>query len=404
MDPLSISMSCLTLISAVSAASRSVTDFIVNCRSARMDLEAIARELSDLEITLRIVQIDGAKDGGDAANLPDDLQRNIANIVINCTHVIGDLETLLQKYQDVGLERSAQWALTGRKEAEKMRVSLAAHKGALNLVIDATALYMARVIKADTAKISSSTSEIQAYTRQIAGQLTKQDEILEQIAWIRAIISQRSAVPEGASQTMDEASQTMDEAPQTVVDGESQTMDRYLDSVSDYAESVYGESVSDEVAEEMHRLSLDDPESTIGSRDSLAASPAVSLFPEDSVTLVLGNTHHLVGPEPGTENKHLWSFYLKASGSQIIEEVVVNLVIILKHDPFRVTRLGWGYFVIAVKVNLKAGFVWQKTNSSTLKLKWQLDFEGMGSSASNKYAVTFHQGRSIARSLFNMGS
>ncbi|KAJ7210908.1 hypothetical protein GGX14DRAFT_625178 [Mycena pura] len=407
MDPLSISMSCLTLISAVSAASSSVTDFIVNCRSARIDLEAIARELSDLEITLRIIQIDGADDGGDAANFPDDLQRNIANIVTNCTHIIGDLETLLQKYQDVGrLERSAQWALTGRKEAEKMRVSLAAHKGALNLVIDATALHMAKVIKADTAKISSSTSEIQAYTMQIAEQLTKQDEILEQIAWIRAIISQRPAARHGPSQTMDEASQTMvdgesqtmvDGESQTKVDGESQTMDRYLDSVSDYAGSVYGESVSDEVAEEMHRLSIDDPESTSSARDSLAASPAVSLFldPPDSMTLVLGNTHHLVEPQPEThwQNRHLWSFYLKASGSQIIEEVVVDLhptfdpqVIILKHDPFRVTRLGWGYFVIAIKVELKAGFIWQKTNSSTLKLEWELDFEGMGSSASNKYA------------------
>lgn len=140
MDPLSISLSCLTLISAVSAASRSVTDFIVNCRSARLDLEAIARELSDLKITLHILQKDGAKDGGDAANLPDDLQRNIADIMTNCTHVIGDLETILQKYQDVGLERSAQWALTGRKEAEKMRASLAAHKAALNLVVEATTL------------------------------------------------------------------------------------------------------------------------------------------------------------------------------------------------------------------------------------------------------------------------
>jgi len=390
MDPLSISMSCLTLISAVSAASRSVTGFIVNCRSARLDLEAIARELSDLEITLRIVQIDGAEEGGDAANFPDDLQRNIANIVTNCTHIIGDLETLLQKYQDVGrLERSAQWALTGRKEAERMRVSLAAHKGALNLVIDATALHMTKVIKADTAKISSSTSEIQAYTMQIAEQLTKQDEILEQIAWIRAIISQRPAARHGASQTTDEASQTM-------VNGESQTMDRYLDSVSDYAGSVYGESVSDEVAEEMHRLSLDDPESASSARDSLAASPAEFLFPDppDSMTLVLGNTHHLVGPQPGTQNRHLWSFYLKASGDQIIEEVVVDLhptfnpqVMTLKQDPFRVTRLGWGYFVIDVKVKLKAGFIWQKTNSSTLKLEWELDFEGMGSSASNRYAV-----------------
>jgi hypothetical protein len=274
---------------------------------------------------------------------------------------------------------------------------------------------MTRVIKADTAKISSSTAEIKAYTMQIAEQLAKQDEILEQIAWVRAIVTQRPAARDGASHL------SMDEASQTMVGEASQTMDRYLDSVSDYAGSVYGESVSDEVAEEMDRLSLHDPESASGARDSLAASPAVSLFPDppDSMTLLLGNTHHLVGPRPGTQNRHLWSFYLKASGGQIIEEVVVNLVrtriqpsqsalliaclktkhptfnpqvITLKQDPFRVTRSGWGYFVIFIKVKLKAGFIWQKTNSSALELEWELDLRGMGSSMSNKYAVTFRRG------------
>ncbi|KAJ7757571.1 hypothetical protein B0H16DRAFT_1537093 [Mycena metata] len=265
---------------------------------------------------------------------------------------------------------------------------VAAHKGALNLVVEATTLPI-------RPKLSGSTAEIKVYTMQIVEQLAKQDEILKQIAWVRAIITQRPAAWDGASHG------TMDEASQTMVGEASQTMDRYLDSVSDYAGSVYGESVSNEVAEEMDRLSLDDPESASGARDSLAASPAVSLFPDppDSMTLLLGNTHHLVGPQPGTRNRHLWSFYLKASGAQIIEEVVVDLhptfnpqVITLKQDPFRVTRLGWGYFVILIKVKLKAGFIWQKTNRSALELEWELDLKGMGSSMSNKYAVTFRQG------------
>ena len=143
----------------------------------------------------------------------------------------------------------------------------------------------------------------------IVEQLAKQDEILEQIAWIRAVVSQRSAGHQ----------------ERTLL------MDKYLDSMTDYAGSVCGDSVSDDVAEEMYRHSLEDTASS-GDNSNILLNPCEpSSFllnnTPDSMTIVIGNTHRLVTPQPKRLwNKHLWSFYLQASGEEIIHEIRVYLV------------------------------------------------------------------------------
>ena len=138
MDPLSITTACLALLSAVSTGTRFITDFVVGCREARNDMAALSRELSDLDITLHILK--HAAEASELNQLPEDLRRCIRDIMANCTTVLTDLETLLRKYQGPGLDRVADWTLSGRKEAEKIRVSLQAHKQALGLVVEATTL------------------------------------------------------------------------------------------------------------------------------------------------------------------------------------------------------------------------------------------------------------------------
>ncbi|KAF8812034.1 hypothetical protein BYT27DRAFT_7183190 [Phlegmacium glaucopus] len=60
--------------------------------------------------------------------------------MVNCNTVLIDLEALLRKYQGPGLDRTAKWALFGRKEVDKIRVSLEVHKRTLGLVVEATTL------------------------------------------------------------------------------------------------------------------------------------------------------------------------------------------------------------------------------------------------------------------------
>jgi len=59
----------------------------------------------------------------------------------------------------------------------------------------------------------------------------------------------------------------------------------------------------------------------------------------------------------------------------------------IRSPPYRVTRIGWGYFTINIAVVLKRGYIWQNENSRVLKLEWELDFERFGSSASSEHAV-----------------
>ena len=138
MDPLSITTACLALLSAVSNATRFVTDFVISCREARNDIAAVSRELSDLDITLHIL-----KHGAEASELnklPEDLHQHIRHIMVDCTTVLVDLEAMLRKYQGPGLDHATKWTLFGQKEAEKIRVSLETHKRALGLVVEVTTL------------------------------------------------------------------------------------------------------------------------------------------------------------------------------------------------------------------------------------------------------------------------
>lgn len=98
----------------------------------------MSRELSDLDMTLHILKDDAEPDR--LSQLPQDLCQRICAIIQNCNNVLADLKELLTKYNNAGLDRATRWALSGRKDAEKIRLSLNAHKEALGLVVEATTL------------------------------------------------------------------------------------------------------------------------------------------------------------------------------------------------------------------------------------------------------------------------
>lgn len=52
--------------------------------------------------------------------------------------------------------------------------------------------HMTHEIKSDTAMISKNTRLIKEYTAGLTKQLDKQDEILKQIAWLRAVVSKEN--------------------------------------------------------------------------------------------------------------------------------------------------------------------------------------------------------------------
>lgn len=144
---------------------------------------------------------------------------------------------------------------------------------------------------------------IKGSTANLAKQLEKQDEILKQIAWLRAVVPKMAFVN----------------------DDKSFMMDKYLDRLTDYAGSACGDSVPEDVANEMNLLSLDDSGSRTSTSESVSSTPFLQA--SESMTLVMGNTHRLVTPqEPTPRNKHMWTFYIHVSEPEKIEEVRIYLV------------------------------------------------------------------------------
>ncbi|TKA74242.1 hypothetical protein B0A55_05695 [Friedmanniomyces simplex] len=113
-----------------------------------------------------------------------------------------------------------------------------------------------------------------------------------------------------------------------------------------------------------------------------------------TITLNIGNRHALVTPTDGSANMHDWTFFVKPSRTDIIEEVQILLHptfrpshIIRSRPPYEIRRLGWGYFTITAAVILRAGYSWVSSDAEPslegvqngmLRLEWGLDFARFG--------------------------
>lgn len=137
MEPLSITTGCLSLVGTITKVSLAINTFVRTARDARSDLDSISRELLSLKTVLELLAEDTQ---GKPRAIPQTLEKQIASIISNCDGVLQDIERALQKYGKVKLA-SAKWAWDGRDEASRLRITLEAHKSALELALDMVALY-----------------------------------------------------------------------------------------------------------------------------------------------------------------------------------------------------------------------------------------------------------------------
>ncbi|KAM0714360.1 hypothetical protein Q7P37_010147 [Cladosporium fusiforme] len=131
--------------------------------------------------------------------------------------------------------------------------------------------------------------------------------------------------------------------------------------------------------------------------EQISDSPSAAL---QALTVHIGNRHDLVPPSPGdlAVNQHEWSFFVKPSRIDIIEEIHIFLHptfpqnhIICTRPPYAVSRVGWGTFTLTASIILKPGYSWVSEDAQDspdgavkgkLPLKWKLDFEGFGGKGS----------------------
>ena len=151
MDPLSITVSCVTLVTAVSRVTYSLTGFIREWRDASGDLEAISQELLSMQMVIESLRNTLVTK---ESTVPPNLKEQILGILKSCNQVVGDIEASLVKHTQSRLGKGGFWTLGGGKEdMTKHRSSLEAHKSALEITLGLLSMSVSSSIKNDTAKI-----------------------------------------------------------------------------------------------------------------------------------------------------------------------------------------------------------------------------------------------------------
>ncbi|WAO87603.1 Hypothetical protein NCS54_00491800 [Fusarium falciforme] len=178
-----IAASCIAFAQVADKTIGTIRGFIIDCRDARSDLSAVNRELSELKLTLNILEdlvSDGSETGGP---LPSSIRDDIRSIIKNCLDAAKEIDNVLVEHS--GRFAAVSWAAKGKQKVNSLKAVLEAHWRALNLAVDTITLAMTKSIKNDTEDILEDTADIKQDTAEIKEDTTK---ILEEIARLEVLI------------------------------------------------------------------------------------------------------------------------------------------------------------------------------------------------------------------------
>lgn len=207
MDPLSITVSCLTLIGVASKTSLAVTTFIRGCRDARSDLMSISGELTQLQLVLELLK-DDTDVTGDRI-IPSLCRPRSCPSSPTAPTSSTSLNKVLQNYATK--TGPAKWTTYGKTEVDGLRMSLEAHRGSLSLVLELVSVSLSKAIKEDTAATRSDVRDIKQDTSHIP-------HIMAELSELRAVVA---------------------------AGGHNYVLEQCLDSLTSYAETVCQDVVWD---------------------------------------------------------------------------------------------------------------------------------------------------------------
>lgn len=133
MDPLSITTSCVGLLSSIADLSILISKFTLDFRDARKDMDAVRRELSSLSLCVENLRDDTSKP---CDTYPPTVQRSLIDVLGNCDDVMVEMKTLLDKMSSKSVGRRVQWATVGHGEMNKLRSRLEAHKATIDIALE----------------------------------------------------------------------------------------------------------------------------------------------------------------------------------------------------------------------------------------------------------------------------
>lgn len=133
-----IGSACSALIATAHQVSTDVTNFVRGCRSARVDLAPVMRELSELQMVLQLLDDYDAQDGA----VPDELQSHLVPIITNCATVVKRVDEVLERHG--GGQGAHRWPLEGKSDMADLSKSMGVHRAVLGLVSDLVAILVSR--------------------------------------------------------------------------------------------------------------------------------------------------------------------------------------------------------------------------------------------------------------------
>lgn len=133
MDPVTITGSCVGLLSSIATLTIHITRFVGDVRDSRKDMDSVRRELSSLSFCVESLIDDTS---GDSTLYPDSLKLNLISVLTNCDGVMTEMNSLLESLSSKTLGRRVQWALSGQDEMNKLRSRLEAHKATIEIALD----------------------------------------------------------------------------------------------------------------------------------------------------------------------------------------------------------------------------------------------------------------------------
>jgi hypothetical protein len=140
MDPFSITVGCIGLIDIITRTSVQVVEFMRDVQAAKSDLDAVSRELLSLKTVLELL----AEDITTYTNEPFPLAlwNQITGIITNCGGIVEHIQQELRKHEGGKLSKAAHWVAFGKGNMANLKLSLEAHKSALEIALDMISLFV----------------------------------------------------------------------------------------------------------------------------------------------------------------------------------------------------------------------------------------------------------------------
>ncbi|KAI1476761.1 hypothetical protein F4774DRAFT_225833 [Daldinia eschscholtzii] len=130
MDPLSISMACVTLADLMFKVSRVTSSFLRGIRTAETGLNEITAEFDSISATMKLLTKEFLE------NTPENPRGKISDVVTSCSKTIEEIHRLLSYYSPPLYTRRIRWVISGKKSLETLKNSLNTHRLTLGMALD----------------------------------------------------------------------------------------------------------------------------------------------------------------------------------------------------------------------------------------------------------------------------